>query len=50
MVVLEDIAVVPSILDARVMNFRIKYTISAAAECFIILKLPLREGAVFYWR
>ena len=50
MVVLEVIVLISSILDAKVMDFRIKYTISAAAECFIILKLPLREGAVFYWR
>ena len=47
MVVLKVIAVVSSILDAKVMNFRAQYTLCADLESFIILKCPLRQGGGF---
>ena len=49
MVVLEFIALVSSILYIEVVDFRAQYLQCVTLESFIILKLPLRYGADFYW-
>lgn len=49
MVVLEVVAVVSSILDAKVMSSRAQYPLCVTLENFIVLKYPLQQGAVFYW-